>query len=132
MCAVPVRMVVQAVLEQVREHAPEPRAEGRAELRVGPQSPPGVHDADGLGVVVDAVLVAVDPVRAAVVPGAQPGGGGAQRRIARAAQHTQHPGQDLVAAEVDGAGVLHRIDQLGQAHLAPAPDSSLDPVRQEL
>ena len=85
-----------------------------------------------VGVVVLAVLVAVDAMRARGDPVLQRADGVRQLRVARGADHLQQQRQHLVAAQVLGPGVLHRVDHLGQAHLAGAREQLVDLVVQRL
>ncbi len=77
---------------------------------------------DRLGVLVAAVAVAVDAVRAVGVPGAQ--ASTAAGAASRAAEQPQRQRQDLVGAQVDGGGVLHRASTSSGSVALRAPRTS--------
>ena len=98
-------------------------AEHGLEVGLDQQRPPGVHDLNRVGLVVlarRARMLAVDPVRAARHPGAQLADGLGERRVARVTDDLQRVRQHLDPAQVLGAGVAHRVDQVDQRHLAVA------------
>ena len=118
-----VAVVVGLVVDLVgRPRAVEQRlAHDRLELGLDEPRPPRVHDPDRVGVVVGAVAVAVDAVRAARRPG--PAAWRPRRRAPgpSALPRTRSAsGSDVLPRRSVVPGLLHRVDHLRQRQLVAA------------
>ena len=81
--------------------------------------PPRVHELDRLGVVVLAVPVAIDAMRAGRRPALEQRGDALDLGVLGLPDHAQGQRQVLLPAQVGRAGLLHRVDELGQRDLRP-------------
>lgn len=87
------------------------------ENRVREAWPPGVDDGRCLWVVIGAAVVVVAPMRCGGDPGGQSIAHLLDARVETArcgrAQDLKQKGKDVLVAQINGAGISHRIDDIG-------------------